>query len=66
LKKAESDDTVFNSLASLLPAHDDLDHIIRYESHLNREIDREIDQLERMQRRRRGYPPPPTVKVDLG
>jgi hypothetical protein len=66
LKKIESDDIVFNSLASLLPPQKDLDQIIRCESHLRREISKEINQLEQLKRARRGYPPPPTIKVDLG
>jgi hypothetical protein len=66
LKKIESDDIVSESLASLLPPPGDLDRIMRYESHLSREISKEINQLEQLKRARRGYPPPPTIKVDLG
>jgi hypothetical protein len=66
LKKIESDDIVFNSLASLLPPQKDLDQIIRCENHLSREISKEVNQLEQLKRARRGYPPPPTIKVDLG
>lgn len=65
LKKVEADDVVFNSFASLLPAQADLNRIIRYETHLSREIDREMNHLERRQRARRGYPPPPTIKLDV-
>jgi|ERR1700684_1372528 hypothetical protein len=65
LRKLEADDVVFNSHAALLPPQPDLDRIIRSESRLSREIEREINLLERRQRARRGYPPPPTIKVDV-
>jgi hypothetical protein len=54
LKKIESNEVVFASLASLLLPQPDLDRIIRYESHISREFDRELNQLERLQRTRRG------------
>jgi hypothetical protein len=64
LKKIESDDIVSDSLASLLPPLGDLDRIMWYESHLNREISKEMNQLEQLKRARRGYPPPPTIKLE--
>lgn len=65
-KKNELNEGIWNSHASLLPSQADLDRIVRYESHLSREIERNINLLERLQRARRGCPPPPTIKVDLG
>ena len=34
---------------------------MRYETHLNREIDRILNRLERLQRMRRGQPLPPQI-----
>jgi hypothetical protein len=65
LQQVESDEVVFNSLASLIPPQADLDRTLRYESHLSREIDRKLTQLERLQRARRGHPPVPSIKIDL-
>jgi hypothetical protein len=64
--KNELDETIWDSHSSLLPAQADLDKIIRYESHLSREIERKINLLQQLQRARRGYPPSPTIKVDVG
>jgi hypothetical protein len=66
LRRYEANEVVFNSHAALLPPQPYLDRIIRCENHLTREIEREMNLLERGQRARRGYPPPPTIKVDLG
>jgi hypothetical protein len=68
LKKIESANmnfTDFGPPSSLLPPPPDLDRIVRYESHLSREFDRKLSQLERLQRARRGHPPAPTIKIDL-
>ena len=48
-----------------LPASDAADRILRYESHLERQLDRAIDQLERLQRRRAGESVPPALNVNL-
>ena len=37
----------------------------RYETAIKRDMYRAIDQLERLQRRRRGEPPPPTLNVNV-
>lgn len=66
VKKVESDDVVFNSLATLLPPQAELDRIIRCGSHLTREIERKINLLRQLQRESGGYPPSPTIKLDLG
>jgi len=65
-QRVESNEVVSASPESLLPFQRELDLTIRYGSHLSREIERRINLLERLQRTRRGYPPPPTIKVDLG
>jgi hypothetical protein len=41
-----------NSSASLVPGHDDLDRILRHETHLSREIERTLNELRRLQRER--------------
>jgi len=49
-----------------LPPADATDKLIRYESHLDRQLYRAMDQLERLQRQRRGESVPPPVNVNLG
>jgi hypothetical protein len=51
--------------AALLPTSDDLDRIIRREVHISREIDRTLNRLEKLQRRRKGQPEPPKLEVRL-
>lgn len=48
-----------------IPQGPALEHIRRYETGIKREMPRDIDQLERLQRRRRGEPLPPTVNVKV-
>ena len=43
----------------------DLDLSIRYESNLDRAIDRTLNQLERLQRMRKGQPAPPTLNLNV-
>jgi hypothetical protein len=54
--------------AAVLPEPEVLDKIMRYETMLNRQLDRDINQLERLQRIRRGeaVPPPLTMEVSNG
>ena len=42
-----------------------LDRLLRYESNFERAFDRILNQLERLQRIRRGQPVPPTVNVNV-
>jgi hypothetical protein len=49
-----------------LPPADATDKLIRYESHLDRQLCRAMDQLERLQRQRRGENVPPPISVNLG
>jgi hypothetical protein len=39
--------------------------LMRYETNLERDIDRTLNQLERLQRMRMGQPVPPPVKVEV-
>lgn len=48
-----------------LPPADAADKLLGYESHLDRQLYRAVDELERMQRRRRGENVPPPLNVNL-
>jgi hypothetical protein len=49
-----------------LPSADATDKILRYETHLDRQLDRAMNQLERLQRQRRGENVPPPLNINLG
>jgi len=49
-----------------LPPEGATDKLLRYEAHLDRQLYRVMDQLERLQRQRRGENVPPPVTVNLG
>jgi len=49
-----------------LPPADATDKLLRYEAHLDRQLYRAMDQLERLQRQRMGEPVPPPLNVNLG
>ena len=49
-----------------LPSADVIDKLVRYEAHLDRQLYRAMDQLERLQRQRRGESVPPPLNVNLG
>lgn len=49
-----------------LPSADATDKLLRYEAHLDRQLYRAMDQLERLQRQRRGENVPPRLNVNLG
>jgi hypothetical protein len=49
-----------------LPPSDAADKIMRYETHLERQLHRAMDQLERLQRQRRGEAVPPPLNINLG
>ena len=51
--------------AALLPTGEVLDRSIRSEAHISREIDKTLNRLEKLQRRRKGQPEPPTLEVKL-
>jgi hypothetical protein len=49
-----------------LPPGDATDKLLRYEAHLDRQLYRAMDQLERLQRQRRGEEVPPPLNINLG
>ena len=49
-----------------LPTAEATDKLLRYEAHLDRQLYRAMDQLERLQRQRRGENVPPPLNVNLG
>ena len=49
-----------------LPSADVIDKLLRYEAHLDRQLYRAMDQLERLQRQRGGESVPPSLNVNLG
>ena len=48
-----------------VPESDKLDRLLRYEASLERAFDRALNQLERIQRLRRGQPVPPRIDVNV-
>lgn len=48
-----------------IPMGDAMDRILRYERHAERQLYRAMDQLERLQRRRRGESLPPPLKIEI-
>jgi hypothetical protein len=55
----------YRSAAAIIPDPGVSDHLMRYETHLSREIDRTLNRLERLQRARKGQPPAPRVEVEI-
>jgi len=49
-----------------LPPANATDKLLRYEAHLDRQLYRAMDQLERVQRQRRGENVPPPLNINLG
>ena len=49
-----------------LPPVDATDKLLRYEAHLDRQLYHAMDQLERLQRHRRGENVPPPLNINLG
>ena len=54
------------ALSFSLPPADATDKILRYETHLDRQLYRAMDELERLQRQRRGENVPPPLNINLG
>ena len=52
-------------LSASLPSDDAANRILRYEAHVDRQLYRAQDQLERLQRRRRGDNVPPPLKIEI-
>jgi hypothetical protein len=53
------------SLCRSVPDAPELDRLLRYEASLERNIDRTMSQLERLQRMRRGQPVPPPINLNV-
>jgi hypothetical protein len=62
---SETNQNQFEEAAALVPALDISERLLRYETHLSREFDRTLSQLERLQRMRLGQTVPPPINVRL-
>lgn len=51
--------------AAFVPDGNALDRLLRFDAHVDRKIDRTLEQLERLQRRRLGESLPPRLEVNL-
>jgi DNA polymerase II large subunit len=49
-----------------LPSASATDKLLRYEAHVDRRLSRTMDQLERLQRQRKGENVPPPLNINLG
>jgi hypothetical protein len=65
LRKQERTDLEIAGQRMSIPQGPELERIQRYETAIKRNMYRDIEQLERLQRRRRGEPPPPTVNLNV-
>lgn len=65
LELVESERSAFRSIAALVPPPAVSERLLRYETHLSREFDRTLSQLERLQRMRLGQPVLPPISVRL-
>jgi len=63
--KADTQRIEYKSSAAIIPSQEISERLLRYETHLSREIDRALNQLERLQRMRKGQPVPPTLNVNV-
>jgi hypothetical protein len=61
----ETERTELEIVSRSIPEARELERFVRYEAHLSREFDRTLNQLDRMQRKRMGQPPPPCIDVKL-
>jgi len=61
----ESQEDLARLDAAVLPSAAILDKILRYETIINRQFYRAMDQLERLQRRRQGEDVPPPVNMEI-
>jgi hypothetical protein len=64
-QEREEKEEAARQAADVLPGPAVLDKIMRYETTLERQLYRAMDQLERLQRRRDGEEVPPPVNVEL-
>lgn len=61
----ECDRTKLEMLRRGIPHSTELDHLLRYETSMERAFDRALGQLERVQRLRRGQPVAPRIDVNV-
>lgn len=64
-EELESSATEATFLANHIPPDGELDRLHRYETTIERQLYRAINQLERLQRGRTGQPVPPPIAVDI-
>jgi hypothetical protein len=55
----------YKASAAIIPSQEASERLMRYETHLSREIDRTLNRLERLQRRRHGQPLAPQIDVNI-
>lgn len=65
LEEREEKELPLKEESLAIPGEKDLDRLMRYETRLDGSFDRTLQQLERLQRVRKGQPLPPTLKVDV-
>lgn len=65
VKKKEELETEAKTLSLALPAKEVMDKILRYETTIERQLYRAMNQLERLQRQRKGETLPPPISVEL-
>ena len=61
----ESERTKLEILRRNIPESGSQDRLLRYEASLERAFDRTVNQLDRIQRQRRGQPAIPRIEIDL-
>lgn len=61
----ESERTKLDAQRRKVPESEKLDRLLRYEAHLSREFGRTLNQLDRLQRQRRGQPAAPRLDVNV-
>jgi hypothetical protein len=57
--------TQYELAAAVIPGEQELDRLLRYETHLSREIDRILDRPEQLQQMRKERQSPPQLDVNI-
>jgi hypothetical protein len=65
LEATDRERSLYRSVAAFIPAQEISDRLMRYETHLSREIDKVLNRLERLQRNRTGQPLPPQLVLNV-
>jgi hypothetical protein len=65
IEDADHKKLLFRKLAAVIPSRGASDRLLSYETHLNREIDRILNWLERLHRMRKGQPLPPQLDIKI-